>query len=231
MRRLRPGVPPLGDTAPVPRLRQAVIAVRDLDPAVGLLRSRLGLGEPYADPAIDFFGLRNAVFAIGDTFLELVSPTREDTAAGRQIDRHGGDCGYMAMLQVEDAAAARERARRLGISEIFEIELDDIAEAHLHPAQIGGAIVSLSEPRPPTSWRWGGPGWSERSVAGSVNGLTVAVRDPAAVADRWQRVAGRPLPVDFVADEAAPGIVGIDLVLGDERVTLDPADLEGWRSG
>ncbi|MBK5110202.1 MAG: hypothetical protein JJE10_02410 [Thermoleophilia bacterium] len=98
--------PRLGDTGAVPRLRQAVIAVGDLDRSVELLRSELGLEEPFADPAVGHFGLRNAVFAIGDTFLELVSPTQDGTAAGRLLERRGGDCGYMAMLQVEDAAAA-----------------------------------------------------------------------------------------------------------------------------
>jgi hypothetical protein len=203
-----------------------VIAVSDLDRSVDALRSRVGLREPFADPAVGHFGLRNAVFTIGDTFLELVSPVGDDTAAGRQIDRCGGDCGYMAMLQVEDVVAARRRTRELGIREVFEVELDDIAEAHLHPADIGGAIVSISEPRPPNSWRWGGPGWADRSAAGGLHGLTVAIADPAAVGDRWREVAGGPIPVEFVADPAGPGIVGVELELGGRRVVLDPSDLE-----
>ncbi len=209
----------------MPRLRQAVIAVGDLDRPVELLRSELGLGEPFADPAVEYFGLQNAVFAIGDTFLELVSPVREGTAAGRLLERRGGDCGYMAMLQVDDAAAARGRARRLGIREVFEVELDDIAEAHLHPADIGGAIVSVSEPRPRESWRWGGPDWQGRSVSGAVRGLTVAVADPTAVDERWRDVAGGPMPVDFVADPAERGIIEVELELGGRNVVLDPSDL------
>ena len=37
--------------------------------------SRCQLGEPFDDPGVAQFGLRNAVFAIGDTFLEVVSPS------------------------------------------------------------------------------------------------------------------------------------------------------------
>jgi hypothetical protein len=209
----------------VPRLRQAVFAVRDLDAAVAVLRSSYGLVEPYADPAVEYFGLRNAVFAIGDTFLELVSPVADDTAAGRQIERRGGDCGYMAMLQVDDVAAARQRARRLDIGEVFEVEFDDITEAHLHPAQIGGAIVSVSEPRPASSWRWGGPGWDARSAEGSLAGLTVGVADAGAVATRWQEVAGGAIPVTFVDDPSEPGILAAELELGGRRVTVEPGDL------
>jgi len=206
----------------MPRLRQAVMAVRDLDHSVELLRSELGLGEPFADPVIEYFGLRNAVFAIGDTFLEMVSPIREETAAGRLIERRGGDCGYMAMLQVDDADAARERAKSLGIREVFDVEFEDIKEAHLHPADIGGAIVSLSEPLPAESWRWGGAGWDERSVPGSLVGITVGVADPAATGNRWLDVAGGPVPVTFIDDPAERGIIGIELELAGRHVTIDP---------
>ena len=39
-----------------------------------------------------YFGLRNAVFALGDTFLEVVCPQRPDTAAGRLLDRRAPTC-------------------------------------------------------------------------------------------------------------------------------------------
>ena len=206
-----------------PRLRQAVMAVSDLDRSVEALRSSLELGEPFADPVIDYFGLRNAVFAIGDTFLEMVSPIREGTDVGRLLDRRGSDCGYMAMIQVEDAAAARDRAKHLGVREVFDVEFEDIAEAHLHPGDIGGAIVSVSEPRPAGSWRWGGPDWQERSVPGSLLGLTVGVADAETVQSRWQEIAGGTVPVEFEDDPAQPGIVRIDLDLNGRRVSIEPS--------
>jgi Glyoxalase-like domain len=175
----------------LPRLRQAVLAARDLDAVTGELQRRLGLEEPYADPGVEYFGLRNAVFALGDTFLEVVSPLRPGTAAGRLIERRGGDTGYMLMFQVEDLAAARERIRRERVREVFEITgLDDMAEVHLHPADMRAAIVSLSQPRPPESWRWGGPDWSARSAPLRLRGARISVADPAAVAARWRTILG-----------------------------------------
>jgi len=123
-----------------PRLRQAVFAAADLESAVARLRGELELGEPFNDPAVANFGLRNAVFAIGDTFLEVVSPDADGTSAGRLIERRGGDCGYMAMFQVADVAAARARAAAEGVREVFAVDLDEITEAHLHPVDIGGAL-------------------------------------------------------------------------------------------
>ena len=58
-----------------------------------------------ADEGVGYFGLHNAVFALGDTFFEVISPLRASTAAGRQLDRRGADCGYMLMAQLEDLAA------------------------------------------------------------------------------------------------------------------------------
>jgi hypothetical protein len=188
-----------------------VLAARDLEAVVTRLRESLALGEPFSDPAVSTFGLRNAVFAIGDTFLEVVSPVQANTAAGRLLDRRGGDCGYMLMFQVDDLRAARERAASRGIREVFEVELADMNEVHLHPADMNGAIVSLSEPAPPASWRWGGPEWAARSVPGRVDGVTVAVADPDAVAERWRLVIGDLDQVGFTQDDRSPGPVEVTI--------------------
>ena len=205
------------------RLRQAVLAARDLEPAVARLRAELALGEPYTDPGVAHFGLRNAVFAIGDTFLEVVSPAEEGTAAGRLLDRRGGDCGYMAMFQVDDLTATRQRARAAGVREVFEVELEDMAEVHLHPSDMRGAIVSASRPEPPDSWRWGGEGWAERSAPCGVAGMTVAVADAVAASERWTKVLGAlPPGVEFVADPAEAGIVEILIEREGTTVSVTP---------
>ena len=152
----------------LPRLRQAVVAAAELEPVVQRLQQELRLGEPYSDPAVGYFGLQNEVFAVGDSFLEVVSPVKDDTAAGRLMQRRGGYCGYMLMFQVDDLGAARARVRDAGVREVLEIDRDDIAEVHLHPRDMRGAIMSLSEPRPLASWPWGGEGWERRAARSPV---------------------------------------------------------------
>jgi hypothetical protein len=209
-----------------PRLRQAVLAARDLERTVDGLRREFGLGEPYRDPGVAYFGLANAVFPIGDTFLEVVSPIDPEkpgarTAAQRLARSSAEVCGYMVMLQVGDLPAARERARAVEVREVFEVDLDDISEVHLHPADMRGAIVSLSAPRPVTSWRWGGPDWEARTVDGGIIGATIGVADPDEVGGRWSHIAGAPLPeCSFRQDDASPGLVEIAVELGGERRSL-----------
>ena len=171
------------------RFRQAVLVARDLQATVGELRDALPLGPPYHDPDVAHFGLRNAVMPLGDTFVEVVSPAQEGTAAGRQLERLGGDGGYMVMFQLEDIAAARERVARLGVRIAWEIELDDIADLHLHPSDVPGAIVALDEARPPESWRWAGPEWQPAGDA-ALTGATLTAVDPEALAQRWAAVLG-----------------------------------------
>lgn len=182
-----------------------MLAARDLDRAVEELRATLPLGPPYADPGVGLFGLRNAVMPLGDTFVEVVSPVADDTAAGRFLDRHG-DGAYMAMFQIDELAGARERAAGLGIREVWSIELDDITACHLHPADIGAAIVSLDRPVPPESWRWAGP-WEPHGDA-TVTGLTLSARDPDGLAARWREVLG-------------------SLELDDGRVEVEHGDADG----
>lgn len=180
------------------RLRQAVLVASELEPVVSALRAELGLGEPFRDPGVAEFGLLNAVFALGDCFLEVVSPVRPGTAAGRYLDRHG-DGGYMVIFDLEDLDGARARVEQMGIRVVWRIDLPDISGTHLHPADMRGAIVSLDQSRPYGTWRWGGPDWTGRTGSGApgrVAGTTVAVGDPGAVAARWAQVLGVPVSGD-----------------------------------
>jgi hypothetical protein len=181
------------------RLRQVVLAARDLAGVRETLADVLGLGAPFADPGVAEFGLHNAVFPVGQTFLEIVSPVRDGTAAGRFIQRRGGDGGYMVIVQSSDLAADRRRVKELGVRIVWEIEFPDIATIHLHPRDVGGAILSIDAADPPASWRWAGPGWESRSradVTTAVVGVEFVSADPAALARRWSEVLGLPTVVN-----------------------------------
>ena len=179
------------------RFRQAVLAASDLDAAVAELRAALPLGEPFSDPGVALFGLRNAVMALGDTFVEVVSPVQDATAAGRFLERRGPGA-YMAMFEVDDLAAARAQAAELGVREVWGVELPDIRAVHLHPSDVGAAIVSLDQPHPSGSWRWAGPEWEGRVPseigAGRLTGVTL--RASTEVASRWSRLAGVPVAAE-----------------------------------
>jgi hypothetical protein len=170
-----------------------VLVAAELEPVASALKAALDLDEPFRDPGVGAFGLANVVFALGDCFVEVVSPVEPDTAAGRYLARHDGDGGYMVIFDLEDLQGARERALELGVRVVWQIDLPDISATHLHPADMRGAIVSLDRSEPYGTWRWGGPRWTGRTGTGApgrLAGVTLAVSDPAAVAARWGEVLG-----------------------------------------
>lgn len=188
-----------------PRLRQVALAAADCAGTARQLQEAFGWGQPFHDPGVGRFGLTNAVFAAGDTFVEVVTPVQSDTAAGRYLESRGGDSGYMAIFQMPDLALARRRVAGAGVRVVWSADLPDIAGTHLHPKDVPGAIVSLDWADPPRSWRWAGPEWTGRAPAhprGGVSGLTIEVTDPAGAAARWAEVLGLTVTEQGVSQAA-----------------------------
>lgn len=201
------------------RLRQVAFAAHDLAAAETALVDALGVRLCYRDPNVRVFGLENALFPVGDQFLEIVSPVQDDTTAGRLLAKRGGDCGYMALFQVDDLGPVEERLERAGVRVVFDAHTDEIRGLHLHPKDVPGAIVSVDVPRDPADWPWAGPGWRDHvdtSVVSAITGLTVSVDDPAAAVRIWGEVLGIPP-------------VGHRLDLDDASVRFEPVGTDARR--
>ena len=132
-----------------PRLRQVALVARDCDQVADELSRTFGWAPPFHDPGVGQFGLTNAVFAAGDTFVEVVAPVQAGTTAGRYLERRGGDGGYMAIFQVPDLAAARRRVAGLGVRVVWTADLPDIG---------GSPPASRGRPRRHRVPGLGGPG-------------------------------------------------------------------------
>ena len=223
----------------VNRLRQVVVVAADLAATITELQTTFALGHAYADPGVAEFGLANGVIPVGDQFVEVVSPVRADTAAGRWMTRAGGDAGYMVIVQVESIVAARAHLGNEGLRTVWSGNLREISGTHVHPADIGGAIVSFDEARPFDSWHWAGPDWQRNTSAETVTGIagiTMAATDPTALkvlVASWARAMNLEIPSDRVTlpdgsrisfvsstNELAAGrsgLVAIDLTSTDPR--------------
>jgi hypothetical protein len=208
------------------RLRQVALVAEQLAPVDQALRDALGVEVAYRDPGVGEFGLENVLFTLGDTFLEVVSPIREGTTAGRYLGRRAGDGGYMVILQGDDLDAARRRVADLGVRVVWKTDLPTMRGTHLHPADVGGAILSLDWADPPESWLWAGPSW-QPNRAGEITAVDVQADDPAKMAARWAEVLECPVGADNVMrldrgairfvpaeDGRGDGVAGIDVTGG-----------------
>lgn len=220
-----------GKEAVVSRLRQVVLVARDLRPVERRVVEALDLEVCFRDPDLAVFGLRHGLYPIGDRLLEIVSPRGPGTAAGRYLERVGGDGGYMVIVQVDDLDAHRRRLADEGIRIVYEAARPGIRGVHLHPADVGGAIVSLDEADPPESWAWAGDDWRYHAASRVVNdivGIEVTGADPDRLARRWSRAlgvpnAGRVIALDDAVIRFGPGPVPEGRLSGMDLVAVDPA--------
>jgi hypothetical protein len=228
------------------RLRQVAFVANRLGPAVEDITSVLGIAVAYNDPGVGKYGLENAVMPIGDTFLEVVAPVKEGTTAGRLLEKRGGDGGYMVILQVDNISEARQRVTDLGVRVVDRWDGPGACYTHLHPRDVGGAILSLDSMYPRDRWEWAGPRWREhvrtnRTV--TITGVELQANDPAAMAARCREVLGLPVsPADaghvialdggfirFVGagDGRGEGVSGMDVAAADRDAIIVAAKARG----
>ena len=177
------------------RLRQVALVAQDLAAAERSISDELGVELCFRDPGVAEFGLHNALFPIGESLLEVVSPTQDGTTAGRLLERRGGDGGYMVILQVDDLDEARRRIESHDVRIVFVAQVPGITGLHLHPRDLGGAIVSIDQADDWEEWQWAGPNWRDHIVRNTVTELLaveIQADEPATMAERWSAVLGVP---------------------------------------
>lgn len=229
------------------RIRQIALVANELDSTVETICSVLGLEVGFRDPGVAHFGLSNAVIPVGDTFLEVVSPVSDGTTAGRLLERRDGDGGYMVILQTDDLDVHRKQLAELDVRIVFEHALEGIATLHLHPKDVGGAILSLDVAEPPSSWRWAGSDWESHrrtETTSWIDGVQIQTADPRKTAEQWSRVVGFPvidassglceIPLEagwirFVEsrDGRGDGVTAVEFIVNDVDTVIEHARARG----
>ena len=230
------------------RLRQIALVTPELRVVEQEVCKQLGLEVCYRDPGLAYFGLRHGLYAIGDQLLEVVAPKQPGTTAGRFLERRGGEGGYMVLLQTNEIERHKARVESAGIRIVHDGETNErgtsIHGIHLHPKDVGGAILSLDEAAPPESWLWAGHDWQYHSLDGVVSqivAIDLQATDPEAMSQRWAKAIGRPVSggvivlddakIRFVdaADGRGDGLAAADLVATDRSRAGDVFDICGFQ--
>jgi hypothetical protein len=241
------------------RLRQICLVARELAPVEAKLSAILGTEVCYSDPGVGKYGLHNALWALGGTFLEVVAPKpgESDTAAGRYLDRRKGNGGYMYILDCDDLDARREHFKAMDVRMVQDLHSGDEAiwsEAiHLHPRDTGGCLLSIDRhsggENTMGGYHWAGPSWQQKANPNIViTGATMQCDVPEATAERWGLILRRPLldagdnvrvmnldnaHANFtpLADDRGEGQSEVHLRCKDAGAILDAAKREKARTG
>jgi methylmalonyl-CoA/ethylmalonyl-CoA epimerase len=120
------------------------IAVRALDEAIPLYESIAGAAA-YGRERVESQGVEVAFVGTGDGRLELLAPTRDDSAIARFLERRGAGMHHLC-YRVPDVAAELARYRAAGARLIDETPRPGAAGhlvAFIHPKSTGGVLVEL----------------------------------------------------------------------------------------
>lgn len=221
-------------------LRQICLVAQKLEPVLADLTAVFGIDVCHRDINVAKWGLENALLPVGRNFLEVVAPTKPDTAAGRYLKRRGGNSGYMVITETDNQKPFRDRVSALGFRTAYERIADNqFSVWQIHPADTGAAFFEIDqqakEPGQDTWWP-AGPHWQlhrREGVVRRILGVELEAREPEAVGERWAAVAGRPLLQTSAGfclklDNAQINFVGLKSSRGDglSAIDLDVVDAE-----
>lgn len=220
------------------RLRQLCLVAEKLEPVVEDLRSAFGIEVCHRDPGVGQFGLHNALLPIGHSFIEVVAPVEEGTAAQRYLQRRNGDGGYMVIHDTDSIHQWEARMNTLGVRIAAVLEIDEYRGLQLHPRDTGGALLEINQTGKggplEGAYHPAGPDWQSfvhTDVVTAVVGAELQGDAPEALARKWGEILERPVVADasgfsieldngrlrFVQarDGRGEGLGGIDLQVPD----------------
>jgi hypothetical protein len=179
------------------RLRQLVLVTKEIDRLTKQICDLFELNLTFKDPELINFGLQNRMIPVGDNFIEIVSPVRDNTAAGRFLAKRDGEGGYMVIVDVPDLNIEKQRVVDANIEIVWHENrnADGIngQSLHLHPKQVGGAILSIDAMSPKSAWLWAGTDWQKdinRSVVIDLIGVVLSSKNPNHLCSKWERALG-----------------------------------------
>ncbi len=121
------------------------IAVRNIAEARTFYES-LGLAI-LSEEVVEQEGVRAALIAIGDSRIELLEPTGEDTPVARFLAKRGEGLHHLA-FHVEDISLAFEQMKQSG-ARLVSDRIQSGAGGHLyffvHPSSAGGVLVEICQ--------------------------------------------------------------------------------------
>lgn len=129
--------------AKITKLNHVAIAVNDVDGSLGFWRDAMGLGVDH----IEDVPSQKAVVAfipVGDSEVELVKPTSEDTGVAKFLAERGGGMHHLC-FEVDDIDAMLVQLKEKGVRLINETPqvLPGRKMAFVHPKSTGGVLVEL----------------------------------------------------------------------------------------
>ena len=130
----------------IKRIAHLGIAVKDLDPPKKFYADNLGL-ELKGDEVVEAQKVKVSFIKVGESNLELLLPTSDDSAVAKFLETKGEGFHHLA-LEVEDIHAAVAELKAAGVRLIDEKPREGAhgaLVAFIHPKATFGLLVELCQ--------------------------------------------------------------------------------------
>lgn len=236
------------------RSRHICLITEDLDKAMRDIPAIFGVELAFEDPEVEVFDIRNALYTFGLSLIEIAMPTSGTAATRRFLDKSGGRGGYVIAFNCSDPIARGERANRLGVRTIADLDYNHAGfrAIQLHPKDCGGVMLEFDhteggEPLLGPLYAAGTDRWypsvnTSRTLG--ITSVTTECDDPAQTARLWSDMLGLPveegaagpeIPMDLfslrfrqVPEGAKPAFTEIAIRVKDPLPVLAEARARGY---
>ena len=126
------------------KIEHIALAVKDLDKAIETYSALWGLTVEHRETVADQ-QVEEAMLLIGETYIQLLAPTSDQSTVARFIDKRGEGLHHIA-YEVDDIDAALEHLAATGARMIDHEPRDGSRGtriAFVHPASSAGVLVEL----------------------------------------------------------------------------------------
>lgn len=126
------------------RINHLGIATSGIGDALGFWEDALGLENVHTETVEDQ-KVRVAMLPLGESRIELLEPTSDDSPISKFLDKRGGGIHHIA-VEVDDIEASLERLKNKGIRLIDEkprIGAEGCLVAFVHPGSTNGVLLEL----------------------------------------------------------------------------------------
>jgi len=131
--------------AKITKINHIAIAVNDIDSALGFWRDALGLGVDHLEDVPSQKSLV-AFIPVGDSEVELVQPSAQDTGVAKFLAERGGGMHHLC-FEVDnlDEMLANLKTKDVRLINETPLVLPGRKLAFVHPRSTGGVLVELYE--------------------------------------------------------------------------------------
>ena len=124
------------------------IATKTLDEALKFWTDSLGL-ENVRTETVEDQKVRIAMLPLGESRIELLEPTADDSPISKFLEKRGGGIHHIA-VEVDDIKASLKQLKDAGarlIDEAPRVGAEDCLVAFVHPSSAGGVLLELVQTR------------------------------------------------------------------------------------